>query len=159
MWRRAPCIAAKLAKSRDPCAGLDQDVAVGIDEQTLSESPEGHFVTAVRQGVVVQREGGPFAVARETRAESLGEEPLETAKRARQGLAFHHRQGLVREGSGLGVGELSGSRNQRREHFDVTGYAVGHVETRRGDGVQARSLGVGPSASSNDAGGIGEGTE
>ena len=48
----------------------------------------------------------PLAVTRQPRGETLGEEPFESSQRAGEGLALHHRQGLVGEGRGLGVGEL-----------------------------------------------------
>jgi len=107
---------------------------------------------------MMQCERGPLAVTRETRAEALGEEPLEAAKRAGERLASHHRQGLVGEGRGLGVGELTGPRDQGREHLNVAGDAVGHVETRRRDGVKTRTLFIESGASSNHARGVGEGS-
>jgi hypothetical protein len=45
----------------------------------LLQRPKGHFVVATFQGTVVEGERRPLAVARETRAVTLGEKPLKSS--------------------------------------------------------------------------------
>ena len=94
----------------------------------MLQRPKSHLVVATLQGTVVQRERGPFAVARQTRAVTFGEEPLETAQGTGQWLTFDEEQRLVGEGRRVVNGELAGASNQRGKYFDVTRESVRDVK-------------------------------
>ena len=105
----------------------------------------------------MQRQSRPLAVAREARREALGEEPLESAQRARERFAFDEQQRLVRQRCRVGDGKLSCARDEGGEDLDVARDSVRGVEPGRRDGMKARSVVINTQRTAYRARRVGEG--